>query len=149
MMLSIFFMNIVAVFFLIVLILNVLLVGKLTLPLVGLAVFCLAWLFFRRKLTSKVLFRKMKRQPSVNKFINVAISNNGIIWEGEGLKTGHLNWQHLKYIIKVDNGFIMPTSISRFIWLPKDGFANESNINEFLQACKHYEVKLKKAKWRC
>lgn len=89
------------------------------------------WLFFRKPFTKWIYLRRVNKSNIVGKTIQIEISRNGIIWAGEGLKTDHLAWQHIRYILELKNGFIVPYSMTRFIWVPNAGFKSKLQIEKF------------------
>lgn len=89
-----------------------------------------AWLFGRKPLIRAMFRRKMKKLNTVDKDMVIEISRNGIIWSGEGIKTGHLSWQHVAYILELKNGFIIPYSLNRFLWVPFTGFKSKLQIQK-------------------
>lgn len=88
------------------------------------------WLFARKPFARWVFKRKMKKLNTIGKTMTIEISRNGIMWSGEGIKTGHLAWQYISYILEIKNGFIIPYSVNRFLWLPHTGFKSKLQIEK-------------------
>lgn len=89
-----------------------------------------SWLFLRKPFARWLFRRKMKKSPINGKVMTIEISRNGIIWSGEGIKTNHLAWQHISYILELKNGFIIPFSVNRFLWIPFTGFKSKLQIEK-------------------
>lgn len=90
-----------------------------------------AWLFLRKPIAKKVYLRRVKKSNLVDKTIHIEISRNGIVWSGEGLKTNHIAWKHIQYALELKNGYIIPFSMVRFIWIPNAGFKSKLQIDKF------------------
>lgn len=123
------FLNIIAFILLLLMMLKGLLL-HLTLQEFSLMILMAAWLFLRKPFAKMLFKRKMKKSPIVGKLMIVEISRNGIIWSGEGIKTNHLAWQHVSYILELKNGFIIPFNLNRFLWLPLTGFKSKLQIEK-------------------
>lgn len=114
------------------------------------AAFCLAWLLGRRPFNQWLLLRRMKNSPVIGKPIHIEMSLNGIAWTGKGLRPGSMNWEQFKHIIEVQNGFILPNSLTRFLWLPFRGFASPEQIGEFKNFLNQRQITRNEfKKWQC
>jgi len=108
------------------------------------------WLFGRRPFNEWLLMKRMQRSKVVNKPIEVSISLNGIAWAGKGIAPGSMTWDQVKNIMEAKNGFLLPNSLTRFLWLPFRGFESELQINELRKALEAKNIKLHKFKrWAC
>ncbi|MCS5707406.1 hypothetical protein CC99x_000665 [Candidatus Berkiella cookevillensis] len=126
---SIGFFNIIAALFSVIMITKGLLLNLTQQELILLIVMLL-WLFARKPLVRWIFKRKMKKINTIGKTMVIEISRNGIMWSGEGIKTGHLAWQYISYILEIKNGFIIPYSVNRFLWLPNTGFKSKLQIEK-------------------
>jgi hypothetical protein len=110
----------------------------------------LTWLLGRKRMHEWMLFQRMKRSNVLDKEITIEISRNGISWSGKGLVQGNMKWEYVKYILEAKNGFIMPNTFTRFLWLPFRGFASPEYIEEFRALIIEKKVVYKKfPKWQC
>jgi len=94
------------------------------------------WLFGRKPLHTWVLSRRMHQATTIGKVLIVSLSQNGITWSGRGLVPGNMAWKDLKYLVRTREGFILPQSFTRFLWLPFHGFSSPEDIaafNDFIQ----------------
>jgi len=121
--------NIIAILFSGIMLTKLVLLG-LSLNEWSILIFFCMWLFLRKPFSKWLYLRRMKKSPIIGKVMNIEISRNGIIWSGEGLKTDHLAWQHIRYIMELKNGFLIPYSIVRFIWVPYAGFKSKLQIDK-------------------
>lgn len=76
------------------------------------------WLFGRKPFVRFIFKQKMKHSHLAGKNVSIDFSHNGIIWSGTGLQSNHLPWSNISYFMEVKNGFIIPYSLSRFLWVP-------------------------------
>ena len=91
----------------------------------------LLWLFGRPYFHKWLLHRRMKNSLVIGKPISIEMTLNGIVWSGKGLRPGAMQWEHIKYIIEVKNGYILPNSFTRFLWIPFRGFESPAFIDTF------------------
>tara|TARA_R110002110_G_scaffold65206_4_gene179939 strand:+ start:19634 stop:20143 length:510 start_codon:yes stop_codon:yes gene_type:complete len=122
--------NIIAILFSGIMLTKLAMLRELNLSEVGILVFFCAWLFLRKPFSRWLYLRRIKRSTIIGKTMNIEVSRNGIIWSGEGLKTNHLAWKHIRYILEIKNGFIIPFSMVRFIWVPHTGFKSKLQIDK-------------------
>jgi hypothetical protein len=92
---------------------------------------CLIWLFGRRPFNEWLLYLRMKRSIILEKPITITITHNGIVWSGKGLRPGNMGWDHVKYILEAKNGFVMPNSFTKFLWIPLRAFGSPEDIQAF------------------
>lgn len=112
-----------------IMLLKWILIGATFQELIVLLLMCL-WLFGRKPLTRAVFRSKMKKINTIGKTIVIELTRNGVAWQGEGIKQGHLAWQHISYILALKNGYIIPYSLNRFLWLPHTGFKSKLQIEK-------------------
>ncbi len=89
---------------------------------------CALWLFGRRPFNEWLLYQRMKRSLVLSRPIIIEISRNGIVWSGKGLRQGHMTWEQVKYILEASNGFVLPNTFTRFLWLPFRGFSSPEEL---------------------
>lgn len=121
------FLNLFTGLFLIIFIIKLFVAGLTKHELIA-SLICAMWIFGRRPLNEWLLYYKMKNSKVLEKPITVEMSLNGIVWSGKGLRFGHMNWTELKYVIEAQNGFILPNTFTRFLWLPYHGFQSPQDI---------------------
>ena len=102
----------------------------------------LMWLFFRKKITEYILKKRIASQSLMGRNISITISNNGIIWDGFKVKDGQIDWNSFKTCYEITEGFIIPTSSTRFIWMPLHGFNHEDEVKDFKTILKRKKIKL-------
>jgi len=142
-------LNILAVFLSFILVLKIIVDG-VAFADIPIIIGCVAWLSLRKRLNCWIFTKKVANSPIINKRIDITISLNGVVWSGEKLLSGKLSWQDISYSIEAQNGFILPYSFSKFLWLPFSGFERESNLNKFREILQSKKIKLKPYyKWRC
>lgn len=109
-----------------------------------------AWLFGRRPFNEWLLAKRMKGSLVIGKTLTVMLSRNGIVWSGQGLRSGDLPWANIKYVMETQNGFILPNLLTQFLWLPFRGFKTPADIEEFRAYLKEMKIDIRLyAKWRC
>ncbi len=91
-------------------------------------IICALWLFGRRPFNEWLLYKRMKNSLVVSKPLIIEISRNGVVWSGKGLRQGHMTWDEIKYILEAQNGFVMPNTFTRFLWLPFRGFNSADDL---------------------
>lgn len=101
------------------------------------------WLFARKPVSRYIFHRKMKKLNTLDKVMSIDISRNGIVWQGEGIKPGHLAWQHVSYILQLNNGFIVPYSLNRFLWIPYSGFKSKLQVEKIQNLIKDKQVPIR------
>jgi hypothetical protein len=110
----------------------------------------LVWLFGRRPMNEWLLFQRIKKNKILQSPIQVVFSLNGVMWEGKGLATGHMPWQHVRYITEVKNGFLIPNASTRYLWLPFRSFKSPSDINTFRNLLNEKQIiRRYYPKWEC
>lgn len=113
-------------------------------------IIALLWIFGRKPFNEWLLRRKMKKSLVVNKPITIALSNNGIVWKGETLKSGNLNWAHVAYLIEAKNGFILPYSGTKFLWIPFRAFKDNHAAEDIRSFLNERHITLRRfPKWAC
>lgn len=140
---AILFLNIMAVLLTGLALLKFMLPG-LTMEELGMTFVCIFWIFARKPISLWFIARKIKKDPTKTKAIEIVLSKNGIVWSGEGLQNGQLAWKYVPYIIKAEQGYILPSSLTRFLWLPLSCFKSPHEIKEFQGLLTETRVKVKK-----
>lgn len=143
------FLNIFASLFLLIFFLKLVLVGLLPNEWLA-AVGCSLWLFGRRPFNEWLLYQRMKGSLVLSKPITVEISRNGVVWSGKGLRQGNMSWDQIKYVMEAQNGFILPNSFTRFLWLPFRGFQSPQEVEELRKLITDMKIVHRIfAKWQC
>lgn len=143
------FVNIIAGLISAVLIFKLFKMGLLPNEWLALLCACL-WLFARRPFNEWLLLKRMKNSPVIGKTITVELSLNGIVWSGKGLIPGHMSWDQIKYVIEVQNGFLIPNNLTQFLWLPFRGFSSADKIEELKNFLNQKQVVLRAyPNWQC
>ncbi|MBS0288910.1 MAG: YcxB family protein [Proteobacteria bacterium] len=143
------FINIVLGFFFIIFILKFIKLG-LTLQDILALIICTLWLFGRRPFNEWLLRQRMKNSLILNKPITIEVSRNGLVWSGKGLRQGNMTWDQITYILQAKNGFVLPNTFTRFLWLPFRGFSNDDEIEAFKALIKEKEILVRLfPKWEC
>lgn len=124
------FINIVAIFFLIIFVLKLIFIGLLLNEIIA-AIGCFIWFFGRRPFNEWILYQRMKRSIVLAKPITIEVSRNGIVWSGKGLRSGNMSWDQIKYVLEAKNGFVLPNTFTKFLWLPIRGFQSPQDIQDF------------------
>lgn len=91
---------------------------------------CILWLFCRRPFNEWLLYQRMKNSIVLAKPITVEVSRNGVVWSGKGLRQGNMTWDQINFVLEAKNGFVIPNSFTKFLWLPFRGFESPQNIEE-------------------
>lgn len=107
------------------------------------------WLFGRRPMTERFLAKRMHKDIAHTKGTQISLSKNGIAWGGPGVKQDSLAWPHVRFIIRVRNGYIVPARITRFIWLPDEAFEDKAKRKVFEKHAKEMNVRFKRIKKSC
>src|SRR5690606_24434647 len=137
------FFNIIMTLIFTVMLLKLILVHVITTQELLSFIVCILWLFGRKPLTAKMLTRKMENQTNTQFPMEIEVSDNGIIWHGKKMNDGTLSWRYLKKVYKTQNGYIVPGSVTRFLWVPFDGFKNTKEQAEFESILEKKQVILK------
>jgi hypothetical protein len=88
----------------------------------------LTWLCWRKRMLQWLMIRRMQNHTAKDKALTITVCANGITWSGQGIRQSQINWRHLTYVLEINNGFILPATVSRFLWLPFHGFASAQDI---------------------
>lgn len=104
---------------------------KLNLSQLFIIVTMLTWLFGRKRFFGWILKRRMEKSLIVDQPITINITRNGIAWHGSKIRPNSINWEDLKYIIEAGNGYILPHSYNKFLWIPHRGFETPDQLVEF------------------
>ena len=108
------------------------------------------WLFGRKPFHEWLLRRKMQGAKILQMPITINVSLNGITWSGKGLKNGNMSWDQVHSILQAKNGFVMPNTFTRFLWLPFRGFQSPEQIEDFKALIKEKKIVYRIfSNWEC
>lgn len=108
------------------------------------------WIFGRKPFNLWLFKRRMNESVSLKSPIKIEITLNGIAWSGQRLKKGSIPYDDLKWVLRVKNGFIIPSHISRFLWLPDHGFKDHTNEKQFFEFLVEKNIPLRiYDEWEC
>ncbi len=111
---------------------------------------CALWLFGRRPFNEWLLYRRMMKSLIISKPIIIEISRNGIVWSGKGLRQGNMTWDQIKYILEAQNGFVLPNTFTRFLWLPFRAFNSPEDLQSLRDLIVEKQLILRVfPKWEC
>lgn len=109
-----------------------------------------AWLFGRRPFSEWLLLQRMKRSLLLNTHVTVDVSLNGISWSGKRIVTASLKWNDFSYALEAQNGFVLPTGRSQFLWIPFRGFSSSTDLERFRETLNEHKIVLQTyPQWIC
>ena len=136
------FLNIATALFLLIFIIKLVVMGLTLQESIAALVFGL-WLFGRKPFHQWLLYLRMKASPVIHHPIKIEISRNGIVWSGKGLRSGNIRWEEIKMLIEVQNGFLLPNTFIKFLWLPFRGFQAPAQLQDFRTLIKEKQILIK------
>ncbi len=101
------------------------------------------WLGARRSMILWMLQKRLKNNQAITLPLRINLSSNGISWGGDKLQSGSVQWDKITRIFKMNNGYVLPVSGTRFIWTPLSAYKDEQ-VKVFEAFCvkKNIEIKL-------